>query len=207
MTQGHATLSNGTHPRGFHKIGSYWVLINDEPIEEVIVPSINEFDSVVDMYSGEIFTYLWRLLNGHTDAEDCLQEVFLRAFKAFDRLEQGANVRAWLYKIAINTSISFRKKRNRVDSHELIVDFDIPAAALLPEDRVARKERLKALVEAINALPEQQRSALILRKYQELSYAEISEILNCSQDAARANVYQAVKKLRARYSKKEKSLE
>jgi RNA polymerase sigma-70 factor (ECF subfamily) len=172
-----------------------------------MVPSINEFESVVDMYSGEIFTYLWRLLDGHTDAEDCLQEVFLRAYKAFERLEQGANVRAWLYKIATNTSISFRKKRNRVDSHELIVDFDIASAALLPEDRVVRKERLVMLMRAINDLPHRQRSALMMRKYQELSYAEISEILGCSQDAARANVYQALKKLREKYSKKEKELE
>ena len=143
---------------------------------------------------------MWRLLHGHEDAEDCLQEVFLRAFKAFDRLDRDANVRAWLYKIATNTAISFRKKRSRVESQELLVDYDLLSPDPSPEDRLEWKERLTSLLVAIDGLPDRQRSSLMLRKYQALSYPEISEILGCSQEAARANVYQAMKKLRAWYS-------
>jgi RNA polymerase sigma-70 factor (ECF subfamily) len=171
------------------------------------LPSIQDFDSVVESYSREIFAYLWRLLNGHKDAEDCLQEVFLRAFKAFDRLSQDANIRAWLYKIATNTSISFRKKRDKVESRELIVDYDLLSPDPSPDDHVEWRERLRILMVVINDLPDRQRSALIMRKYQELSYTEISEILGCSQEAARANVYQALKKLRVWYSERPSSLE
>jgi RNA polymerase sigma-70 factor (ECF subfamily) len=163
------------------------------------VPSGQEFDTVIDRYGKEIFAYLWRILHGQEDAEDCLQEVFLRAFKAFDRLDRDANIRAWLYKIATNTAISFRKKRSRVESQELLVDFDHLSSDPSPDDRLEWKERLAALLAAIDELPDRQRSALVLRKYQALSYPEISEILGCSQEAARANVYQAMKKLRAKY--------
>jgi RNA polymerase sigma-70 factor (ECF subfamily) len=166
------------------------------------VPSKQEFETVIERYSGEIFAYLWRLLHGHEDAEDCLQEVFLRAFKAFDRLDRDANVRAWLYKIATNTAISFRKKRSRLESQELLVDYDLLSPDPSPDDRLEWKERLMSLLAAIDELPDRQRSALMLRKYQALSYPEISEILGCSQEAARANVYQAIKKLKVRYSER-----
>ncbi len=171
------------------------------------MPTMQDFDSVVEMYSGEIFAYLWRLLNRHEDAEDCLQEVFLRAFKAYDRLNQDANIRAWLYKIATNTSITFRKKRERVESLEFIVDYDLLSNERSPDDRMEWKERLENIMKAIHNLPDRQRSALIMRKYQELSYSEISEILGCSPEAARANVYQAVKKLRAWYTKRSNLVE
>ena len=165
------------------------------------MPIRRKFEDVVEMYSAEIFAYLWRLLDGKYDAEDCLQEVFLRAFKAYDRLNQDANIRAWLYKIATNTAISFRKKRMRMESQELIVDYDLISPEPTPDDRVELKEQFMHLMAAVNTLPDRQRSALMLRKYQDCSYAEISQILDCSQEAARANVYQAMKKLRIKYMK------
>ena len=66
-------------------------------------------------------------------------------------------------------------------------------------DRVERKALLEAVTRAVEALPDQQRAALIMRKYQELSYAEIAAALECTEAAARANVYQAVKKLQAKF--------
>jgi len=171
------------------------------------VSSTNDFELIVEMYSGEIFSYIWRMLNGREDAEDCLQDVFLRAYKAFHRLNQEANIRAWLYKIATNTAISFRKKLNRIRSQELILNDDLASQACSPWDQTLLKERLRILMQIINELPYRQRAALMLRKYQELTYAEISEILSCSQETVRANVYQALKKIRSRYSEQVKSLE
>jgi len=66
-------------------------------------------------------------------------------------------------------------------------------------DRVERETLLAAVVRAVETLPDQQRAALIMRKYQELSYAEIAAALECTEAAARANVYQAVKKLQAKF--------
>ena len=159
-----------------------------------------DFDSIIDCYSGEIFAYLWRQLNGREDAEDCHQEVFIRAFKAYHRLEDDSNIRAWLYKIATNEANRFWTKQGKLLSHSVETDIEVASSDPTPTQYVETKERFEILMGAINALPQQQKSALFLRKYQELSYAEISNILDCSQESARANVYQALKKLRTRFS-------
>ena len=80
------------------------------------------------------------------------------------------------------------------------MDLAIPSAEPSPVERILLQERLADLMKAINDLPNRQRAALIMRKYQELSYAEISGIFDCSEAAARANVYQAMKKLRVTFS-------
>jgi len=163
------------------------------------VPSKPSFDSVISLYSAEIFAYLWRYLNGREDVEDCFQEVFLRAFKAYERLDEGAYIRAWLYKIATNEVISYHRKRNRKLNYQVMLDQDLVSSVSSPIQYLEMKERFEVLMGAINALPHCQRSAFLLRKYHELSYADIARILDCSEEAARANVYQALRKLRIRF--------
>lgn len=163
--------------------------------------SVEEFSSVVEKYSGEIYAYLWRLFDGQEDADDCLQEVFLRAFKAFGRLKEGSNIRAWLYKIATNTAITFRNKQWRKESKESLIEVDFLSSGPSPMEQVLSKEQMVAILEAVESLPPKQRAALIMRKYQGISYDEIASVLECSQEAARANVYQGIKKLRAKFSR------
>jgi RNA polymerase sigma-70 factor (ECF subfamily) len=165
------------------------------------VSPLEEFNSVVEIYSEEIFAYLWRWLNGHEDAEDCLQEVFLRAFKAFNRLNEGSNIRAWLYKIATNTAITFRNKRSRREDKELLIEADLRSLEPSPMDQVLSKEQMLSILEAVESLPPKQRAALIMRKYQGFSYDEIAGVLECSQESARANVYQGIIKLRGKFSR------
>jgi RNA polymerase sigma-70 factor (ECF subfamily) len=163
----------------------------------------SEFDALVERHSAEVFAYLWRMLRDTPDAEDCLQETFLRAFRAYSRVQAGTNYRAWLYKIATNTARSHFKRRKRSETHTTDLDPDLQADGPSLADQVERQALLVAVVRAVEELPEQQRAALIMRKYQELSYAEIGLALNCGQAAARANVYQALKKLRAQFAEAE----
>jgi RNA polymerase sigma-70 factor (ECF subfamily) len=158
-----------------------------------------DFDELVDRHSGEIFAYMWRLLRDAHDAEDCLQETFLRAFRSYGRVRAGTNYRAWLYKIATNTARSQWKRRARHETHTIELDPDRQADEMSVADRVEQDALLAAVRRAVEALPDQQRAALIMRKYQELSYAEIAAALECTETAARANVYQAVRKLQARF--------
>ena len=158
-----------------------------------------DFDGLVEQHSAEIFAYLWRLLRETHDAEDCLQETFLRAYRSFSRVRAGSNYRAWLYKIATNAARSHWKRRQRDETHTLDLDPDRQADEMPVAERVEHRALLAAVTRAVEALPDQQRAALIMRKYQELSYAEIAAALECSETAARANVYQAVKKLQARF--------
>lgn len=159
-----------------------------------------DFEELVERHSAEIFAYVWRMLRDTGDAEDCLQETFLRAFRSYGRVRAGTNYRAWLYKIATNAARSHWKRRKRDETHTLDLDLEVQAAGMPVADRVEQKTLLAAVARAVKALPDQQRAALIMRKYQELSYAEIAAALECTEAAARANVYQAVKKLQTRLS-------
>jgi RNA polymerase sigma-70 factor (ECF subfamily) len=156
-----------------------------------------DFEVLVERHSGEIFAYVWRMLRDTVDAEDCLQETFLRAFRSYGRVRAGTNYRAWLYKIATNTARSQWKRRSRSETHTIDLDPELQADGMSVADRVERKALLEAVTRAVEELPDQQRAALIMRKYQELSYTEIAAALECSEASARANVYQAVKKLQA----------
>ena len=158
-----------------------------------------DFDELVERHSAEIFAYVWRLLREAHDAEDCLQETFLRAFRSYGRVRAGTNYRAWLYKIATNTARSQWKRRKRSEIRTVDLDPEQRADEMSVADRVEQKTLLAAVTRAVEELPAQQRAALIMRKYQELSYAEIAAALECTEAAARANVYQAVKKLQAKF--------
>ena len=146
---------------------------------------------------------MWRLLRDTHDAEDCLQEAFLRAFRSYGRVRAGTNYRAWLYKIATNAAHSHWKRRKRSETHTIDLDPELQADELPISDGVEQKALLAAVARAVEELPDQQRAALIMRKYQELSYGEIAAALECTEAAARANVYQAVKRLRVQFAEVE----
>lgn len=154
------------------------------------------FEVLIDNHHDEIFRYLWRLLDsgGYAhEAEDLTQEVFIRAYRAYDRLRPDSNVRAWLYKIATNCAYTTLKQSKR-DPLPLI--DEAPDGRLQPHQQVSHDETLTEIQDAIEILPPKQRAALIMRYLQELDYAEIANVLNCSEDSARANVYQAIRRLR-----------
>ncbi len=156
-----------------------------------------DFESFVHTHGAAVFGYLWRLLRDPADAEDCLQETYLRAYKAYGRLGGHANPTAWLYRIATNTARTHLRQRSRAASRTAELDPELLPGGDGPPELVDRRQALAAVAGAVEALPYQQRAALILRKYQGLSYAEVAAALDCSEAAARANVYQALKKLRA----------
>ncbi len=159
-----------------------------------------EFEALVEAHSGEIFAYLWRMLRDTADAEDCLQETFLRAYRSFSRVKAGSNYRAWLYKIATNTAHTHAKQRGRINARTIDLDPDLKSDRSSPLEHVERRETIEQVTRAVEALPHQQRAALIMRQYQELGYDDIAAALDCTEEAARANVYQALKKLRAQFA-------
>ncbi len=153
------------------------------------------FETLVEMHRDEIFAYLWRLIPGD-QAEDCLQETFLRAFRAYKRTATDSNYRAWLYKIATNVARTANTRRQREMTRKLHHTVAPEGRTLL--DAVILSDDLKIVLRAVEALPHKQRAALMMRKYQEISYKDIGVALECSPGTARAHVYQALKKLRLR---------
>jgi RNA polymerase sigma-70 factor (ECF subfamily) len=163
------------------------------------MPAKPPFDQLVNSHSREIFHYLYRLLGQTQAAEDALQDAFVRAMRAYERLDDQANTRAWLYRIAGNVARTQLKRNQRARDSQQLHD-NLPDSSPSVTHQVETRDRLRAVSRAIQQLPHNQRSALLLRKYQGLSYAEIGLALDCSPDSARANVYQALKKLRHTFS-------
>ena len=154
------------------------------------------FEEIVDAHAGEIHAFLWRMLQDGPDAEDCLQDSFLKAFLAYDRLDGSANYRAWLYTIAGNTARTRLRGRLRTG---VLLREETEDSSPGVEDQIDTHLMLESVRDAVEALPYKQRVSLVLRRYQDLSYEEIAEILDTTGEAARANVYQATRKLRAQF--------
>ncbi len=161
------------------------------------------FENLVNQYSEEIFAYLWRLFMGSTqEAEDGLQETYLRAFRAYPKLKHHSNLRAWLYKIATNvanTELSRRTLEIPLVGEEVIHPAGDAGIEVLVEQRIS----VEQVTTAVAKLPHKQRIALVMRKYHGFDYGEIARLLEITEGAARANVYQAVRRLRSEFHPEE----
>jgi RNA polymerase sigma-70 factor (ECF subfamily) len=159
----------------------------------------SRFDEVLARYQDELYRFAAHLTRNRADADDLYQETLLKAYRAFGRLDGGANHRAWLYKIATNAFLSDRRKRGREGQLDGGQAEAIPAAAADQAARLDARDLLREVEAFVDGLPLKQRVALVQRKYHDLSYAEIAANLRCSEAAARANVHEALRKLRERF--------
>src|SRR5215470_13943553 len=147
------------------------------------------FEDLIERHHDEIFSYLWRLVGNRRqsdvalEAEDLTQEVFLRAYENYSRLRRDSNYRAWLYKIATHLAYTrLRQAKTRRDKQRAI-ETDAESVREMACESVG--PRLRALVDA---LPAKQKASLAMRYLQDLDYAEIALILDCTEQSARANV-------------------
>ena len=118
----------------------------------------------------------------------------MRAFSRFGRLRPGSNHRAWLYRIATNLFLNDRRAGGR--RAEVALTVEVPSRGPSPSSVHDRAAVLAALRRAIARLPRRQRVAFVQRRLQGLSYRAVGAAMGCSEAAARANVYQAVRRLR-----------
>lgn len=155
------------------------------------------FEAVVEAHHAEIRRYLLRITARASDADDLSQETFLRAFRAYRALPREANVRAWLFTIATNLGRNhFRSQSRRRRAYEAVALEPAPAFADRADGRVLAEETRARVERVIGGLPEKQRLAFIMRKMHELDYPEIGQSLRCSEETARAHVFQALRKVR-----------
>lgn len=157
------------------------------------------FEVILERYQTEIFRFAVHLTRNQADADDLYQETVLKAYRAFDRLDGEANHRAWLYRIATNTFLSDRRKRGRERPLDDLQASQLPGKATDDAARLDAGNLLREVDAFVAALPDKQRLALIQRKYHDLSYADIALNLRCSEAAARANVHEALRKLRSQF--------
>ena len=161
------------------------------------------FEEIMQRHQREIMRYLLRLSSNPEDAADLFQETWLRAYRAYPRLDPDASVGPWLYMIASNL---WRNRARDSARHARVVvpdKNDLPAAGSIAKDyRFDHENEGYAAVhlrELIAALPAKQQQALHLRYFAGLNYAEIANAIDCSEESARANVSQAMGKLKKRW--------
>jgi RNA polymerase sigma-70 factor, ECF subfamily len=153
------------------------------------------FDEALRRHDREIMRYLLRTTGDREDALDLFQETWLRAYRAYPQLDSAAGLRPWLFRIATNLCLNRvrdRARRSRVISGDAVHEVSDPSSATDPGHEGVL--HLKAMVAR---LPGKQRQALVMRKFGGLEYDEIAAAMGCSAEAARADVYQAMKKIKA----------
>jgi RNA polymerase sigma-70 factor (ECF subfamily) len=160
------------------------------------MPKTSRFSELLERHEKEIYRYVFRMTGNPDDASDLLQDTFLRAFQAFPRLPKDANHRAWLYRIAHRQALNLfrsRKVRKSVPIEKALALHDSNGH---PEDLSETRRLARALGHVVRDLSARQRTALLLKKYEGLSYSDVAEVLGCTEENARAHVYQAMKKVR-----------
>jgi RNA polymerase sigma factor (sigma-70 family) len=147
------------------------------------------YEVLIERYRVRLLAFCQHMLRSREDAEDVLQEVYVAALRAMRGDTRPIQVKAWLYKIARNRSLNHLRRRADVPV-ETMDSFE-RGAGESAADAVAGKERLREIVSDVHSLPEQQRSALILREFDALSYAQIAETLDTTVPAVKSLLVRA----------------
>ncbi len=176
-----------------------------EPVSEVLDPDRElaerfrageraAFDQIVRRHQQGVWRVVRRYVRRDADAADVTQLVFVRAFKGLGSFRGAASVRSWLYRIAINCSLSWIRDHRREQPAE-IADDAMTEPAVAPGKLVAGEDQAR-LRDAIALLPPKQKLVLELRVFDDLSFKEVAELADCSENTAKVNFHYAVKKLR-----------
>lgn len=156
------------------------------------------FRRLFDAWHGRIYQTCYRLMGNPQEAEDITQDVFVRAMQAYDRFRGDADPGTWLYRIAVNQCLNVRRRKHRLQW--LALDFWNEGAdetAVLRdrngsvEEDLQQADRERIVGEAIDALPERQRTALILSHFERMSYKAIAEAMDCTPSAVESLLHRA----------------
>ena len=158
---------------------------------------VDSFNQLVLRWERPIYSLAYRVLGREEDARDVTQETFLRAFRALPGFKRQAKFSSWLYRIALNLCRDWIRRQRRapvlqmsegVDPAELVAASE-PTESV--EDLVARRELSDAVAEAMALLPEQQRTAIILKEYHGMTFQEIADLQGCPLSTVKTRLYQA----------------
>ena len=152
-----------------------------------------EFESIVREYSEQLYWQIRRIVLTHDDANDVLQNTFLKAWNGFDNFHGESKVSTWLSRIAINESLDLLRRNKHLAS---AASEDLSVANSLLADEYFDGDRTAALLqEAVASLPDVQRTVFCLRYYDNMKYSEMSQLLDTSEGALKASYHIAVGKI------------
>jgi RNA polymerase sigma-70 factor (ECF subfamily) len=163
------------------------------------------FDYLVAKFRRAMVSFMYRMARNQAVAEELAQEVFLRVYRSRSTYAADAKFTTWLYRIATNLAVNYNRDTRPERAGAQSLDEPDPDTGLLPdpadgqptaEQDLVRQERLAAIRSKVQALPERQRLAVFMHKYQELDYREIGEILKLSESATKSLLFRAYETLR-----------
>jgi RNA polymerase sigma-70 factor (ECF subfamily) len=173
-------------------------------VGQILAGDRDAYRLLVERHSRNIFRVAFRVLTNEQDAEEVVQETFLRAYRNLGKFEQRSVFSTWLYRIAMNCALDMKKKAKRTQNTLIIaeepepesgeVQVESPAAS---QDRLLYSDRVKKeILQAMEELSDVERSAFTLRHFEGLSIEEIADVLGIQQNAAKNRIFRAVKKMR-----------
>jgi RNA polymerase sigma-70 factor (ECF subfamily) len=164
------------------------------------------FDYLVQKYRRPLVSFMYRMARNTAAAEDLAQEVFLRVYRSRHTYEASAKFTTWLYRIATNLAVNHARD-TRHERPEVTVSLDEPDeetgttldvadSTVSAEESLVRRERMLAIRAKVEALPERQRLAVVMHKYQQMDYKQIAEVLKLSESATKSLLFRAYETLR-----------
>ena len=166
------------------------------------------FDLLVHKYHKPIIHFMFRMVHNQAVAEELAQEVFLRVYRSRQTYRAEARFTTWLYRIATNLGVNHaRDTKHERMAQNVYLDQPDPETGTTPdvadptatvEQELVRDERMKAIRQHVMALPERQRTAILMHKYQGLDYKQIGEVLKLSESATKSLLFRAYQTLRER---------
>jgi RNA polymerase sigma-70 factor, ECF subfamily len=164
----------------------------------------DSFTLLLEKHRGPVIHFLYRMVQNQAIAEELAQEAFLRVYRSRISYEPTAKFTTWLFRIATHLALNWiRDGRNERGQESLDVETLDGAARQVPdrkpniEQKMLREVRLAQVRQAIQGLPEKQRAAVLMHKYQEMEYSQIAKVLECSESAVKSLLFRAYETLRA----------
>jgi RNA polymerase sigma-70 factor (ECF subfamily) len=201
----HGLLAVGVHaPDGASETATG--LSDAEMMLRVKAGDDSAFDYLVQKYRRAMIGFMYRMAHNTAAAEDLAQEVFLRVYRSRANYEASAKFSTWLYRIATNLGVNHaRDTRHERPENTLNLDEPDSETGTTPdladktshvEEEILRRERLAAIRQKVEALPERQKLAVLMHKYQEMDYRQIAEVLKLSESATKSLLFRAYETLR-----------
>jgi RNA polymerase sigma-70 factor (ECF subfamily) len=165
----------------------------------------SSFGVLLAKHRASVIHFVYRLVQEQAIAEELAQEVFLRVYRSRSSYEPTAKFKTWLFRIASHLALNWLRDEKHDRGQERLDDgsADLPARQLCDrrpsvEQELVYAVKLHEVRRAVAALPEKQRAAVLLHKYEEMPYAQIARVLECSESAVKSLLYRAYETLRAR---------
>ena len=153
------------------------------------------FRELISIYKERLYWHVRKIVISHGDADDVLQNTFIKIFRNIDKFNEESKLFSWMYRIATNESITFINKRAKKRNLD-IADYQQEVASNLAEDEFFSGDEIQEILQrAIATLPTKQQLVFNMKYFDELKYDEISEILETSVGALKASYFHAVKKI------------